>query len=232
LLSSFSAVRAEQENHNVALIEEAKVWLLYPITSGHEPHILHQIAPSAEIVKMNGLFYVSIGQFEDVAVAYRLGKTIQKRYNLVMELAFDDGHPQSSGEWIKKLEKVNAGTSNSSTENHPKGTTSEAYLRDQPQNHPDNRNQLKATSSLTDNKAILYLYAKHPDPSSMARKSTLTGRRQLVTIGTSTYKLAGVYTDSPTGQRLMKNRIAELERLNPNLLVLKDNQIIDSYNSE
>ena len=79
---------------------EPLVRLLVPLESGHEFEQLLPIAPSAQLVAIDGRSYVLLGSFSDAVVAYRLGRTFQTRLRLPFELAYDHGHPQRDGGWL------------------------------------------------------------------------------------------------------------------------------------
>lgn len=82
------------------LQQEAWVRLLVPLETGHELEHLLPIAPTAQLVEIDGRSYVLLGSFADALVAYRLGRTFQARLRLPFELGYDDGHPQRDGSWL------------------------------------------------------------------------------------------------------------------------------------
>jgi hypothetical protein len=70
------------------------------LETGFELQQVLPTAPLAQLVQIEGRAYVQLGNFADARVAYRLGRTIQKRTRLPFELAYDAGHPQSDGQWL------------------------------------------------------------------------------------------------------------------------------------
>jgi hypothetical protein len=77
-----------------------QVRLLVPLETGFELEQLLPTVPAAQLVRVEGRDYVQLATFADARVAYRLGRTVQKRTKLPFELAYDEAHPQSDGRWL------------------------------------------------------------------------------------------------------------------------------------
>lgn len=81
-----------------------QVQLLFPVESGTELDRLSSLAPEAKITNLQGRSYILVGEYADARVAYRLGKSLQRRFRIAFELAYDPGHPQSNFAWLRELE--------------------------------------------------------------------------------------------------------------------------------
>jgi hypothetical protein len=80
--------------------QASRVRLLVPLETGHELELLLPLVPAAQLLQIQRREYVVLGSFADARVAYRLGRTIQRRTRLPFELAYDADHPQSDGRWL------------------------------------------------------------------------------------------------------------------------------------
>lgn len=80
--------------------QSQQVRLLVPLETGYELEQLLPTVPAAQLVQVEGREYVQLARFSDARVAYRLGRTVQKRTRLSFELAYDEAHPQSDGRWL------------------------------------------------------------------------------------------------------------------------------------
>lgn len=80
--------------------QSRQVRLLVPLETGYELEQLLPTAPAAQLVQVEGREYVQLARFSDARVAYRLGRTVQKRTRLPFELAYDEAHPQRDGRWL------------------------------------------------------------------------------------------------------------------------------------
>lgn len=80
--------------------QSQQVRLLVPLETGHELDQLLTTVPAAQLVRIEGREYVQLATFADARVAYRLGRTMQKRTKLPFALAYDEAHPQRDGHWL------------------------------------------------------------------------------------------------------------------------------------
>lgn len=87
-----------------------QVRLLVPVETGYELERLLPTVPLAQLVRVEGRDYVQLASFADARVAYRLGRTVQKRTRLPFELAYDAAHPQSDGRWLAQELQASATT--------------------------------------------------------------------------------------------------------------------------
>ena len=81
-----------------------KVQLLFPVESGGELDTLSVLTTQAKLVTVQGRTFVLVGEFTDAKVAFRLGKSLQRRVKLPFELSYDPGHPQANFAWLRELE--------------------------------------------------------------------------------------------------------------------------------
>lgn len=81
--------------------ENPQVRLLFPVLTGQELGRLLALVPQATLLQINGQNYVLIGRFDDARVAHRLGRSLQARYGLPFDLAYDAGHPQLNLAWLR-----------------------------------------------------------------------------------------------------------------------------------
>ena len=83
--------------------QKLKVQLLFPLETGSELEALSSVTNQPKIINIQGRNFVIVAEFIDAKVAYRLGKSLQKRLGLPFEISYDSGHPQSNFAWLKEV---------------------------------------------------------------------------------------------------------------------------------